>query len=131
MTRLISVLFILLFSQSVLAFNSSFECTRASDRSFNLDLTHFGFSTYWDAQMGFYNRVAGRRQNTNFSMFQQATGRMNRLIFIGNGQRLEIDLWPDQTPRSFRNYRATLRSMNYLRGSIATDVNCFTQFFGR
>lgn len=65
----------------------------------------------------------GAEKEFNYSVVSRRSGGMNRLQYTGGGIRLEVDLWPDTTPRWGRNYRSTLSSSDLGNGSIS-NVDC-------
>jgi hypothetical protein len=61
----------------------------------------------------------GSEQTYHYTVSRRSMG-MNRIDYSSAGLRIEVDLWPDQTPRWGRSYRGSLLSSvlgnKYIRG---------------
>ena len=67
---------------------------------------------------------AGAEKEFNYSVMARVSRGFNTISYTGGGLRLEVNTWPDNTPRWGRYYRSTLSSSDLGNANIP-NVECF------
>lgn len=66
---------------------------------------------------------AGADKEFNYTVTARRSGGFNTIQYTGGGIRLEVNTWPDNSPRWGRNYRSTLTSSD-LANTTISNVDC-------
>jgi hypothetical protein len=81
---------------------------------------------FWDTEVRWIQSGVTEFYRTSMRLLNSSIN--FRLRFIGGGDRLEIDTWPDRNPRRFRPYRSNFVSRRVPAGSTR-GMNCEFTFF--
>ena len=113
-----------LLSSSAFAFINEVECTATQGTKevmLEIEQPFPASSIFKQALMTVTEN--GEEKEFNYSVVSRRSGGINTLQYSGGGIRLEVDLWPDNSPRWGRNYRSTLSSSDLGNRSIS-NVEC-------
>lgn len=113
-----------LMSSSVFASFNEVECT----------VTHNNQEIFLEIEQSFpsssvFKRAlmtvteAGAEKEFNYTVIARRSAGFNTIQYSGGGIRLEVNTWPDNTPRWGRNYRSTLVSSD-LQNTNISNVEC-------
>jgi len=118
------LIFISLMSTLAFANFNDFECDfRTQDnKSVSVDIE----SSFGGSQKRMNLRIDSNNNQEEYSywVFSRYNRAFNEIEFLGSGNRLEIDLWPDQAPRWGRRYRANFSSMDLENNRYFSNIYC-------
>jgi hypothetical protein len=113
-----------LLSSSAFAFINEVECTATQGtKEIFLEIERPFPSSSIFKQALITVTENGAEKEYNYAVVARRGGGINKLQYTGGGIRLEVDLWPDNSPRWGRNYRSTLISSD-LGNSTISNVDC-------
>jgi hypothetical protein len=115
---------VLLFSVSAFSAWNEVECTgRTGTKTFEVNVERaFPNGSYWK-KAELVVAENGTEQTHDYTVFTRAIRGFNRVEYTAAGLRLEVDFWPDQSPRWGWNYRGTLQS-SVLGNQYIQGLNC-------
>lgn len=116
--------FLTLMSTCVFASFNDFECDfRTQDNnSVSVEIERsFGGS---QSRMNLRIDSDNNQEEYSYLVFARFNRSFNEIEFLGSGNRLEIDLWPDQVPRWGRRYRARFSSMDLENNRYFRNIDC-------
>lgn len=118
------ILALCLSSSSVFAFINEVECTvKNGNQEVFLEIEQpFPTSSVFKRALMTVTQD-GAEKEFNYSVTSRRSMGFRSITYNGGGINLEIDLWPDNSPRWGRNYRSTLRSID-LQGPSISNVEC-------
>ncbi len=105
------------------------ECSHPLQRDFYLNLRPtFINSSIYDVDMRYLDEE-GQTQSKRFHAHSRRTGRFHQVsLWAGARFQLDINIWPDHRPRTFREYRSELRYSPQIGQSNQIDLRC--EFYG-
>lgn len=118
------VLALCLMSSSVFAFINEVECTAKQNNKeifFEIEQPFPTGSVFKRALLTVTED--GADKEFNYTVTSRRSMGFNSITYTGGGIHLDVDMWPDSTPRWGRNYRATLRSSD-LQNANLSNVEC-------
>jgi hypothetical protein len=122
MTKLLFLL-LLIFSFNAQAYINEVECSgnhQTKEITLEIERPFPSGSSMRNAMLAIVED--GELQTHRYHVFVPFGRSTNRLTYNGAGLRLEVDLWPDSSPRWGRTYRSTVTSSEIGRKTV--PLNC-------
>ena len=118
--KFLALMSVIIFSLSAKAAWNELECTgRFEGKHIRLEIEESFPNGSYFKKAELTVTQDGAEQSYPYTVSRRSIG-LNRIDYSSRGLRIEVDLWPDQTPRWGRSYSASLLSSvlgnKYIRG---------------